>query len=71
MELRAKITTFKNTDMIEILKFRNQIESLLEKLTDESQVSPTTMSINMIRCIGFIIYGTWTIVLRFAGLEEV
>lgn len=71
MELRAKITTFKNTDMIEMLKFRNQIESLLEKLTDESQVSPTTMSINMIQCIGFIIYGTWTIVLQFAGLEEV
>ncbi|OWM91256.1 hypothetical protein CDL15_Pgr000200 [Punica granatum] len=38
MELRAKLTTFKNTDMIELLKFRNQIESLLEKLTDESQV---------------------------------
>ncbi|OMO82879.1 hypothetical protein COLO4_22781 [Corchorus olitorius] len=37
-ELKSSITTFKTTDMAELLKFHKNIESVLEKLTDESQV---------------------------------
>ncbi|KAF8031238.1 hypothetical protein BT93_D0444 [Corymbia citriodora subsp. variegata] len=37
-ELKRTITSFKTKDMTELLKFHNQVESHLEKLTDETQV---------------------------------
>lgn len=36
--MKAKISTFKNKDMADLLKFHEDIESVLEHLTDESQV---------------------------------
>ncbi|GAV66162.1 hypothetical protein CFOL_v3_09672, partial [Cephalotus follicularis] len=38
MELKITITSFKTKDMIELLKFQKNVESLLENLHDESQV---------------------------------
>ncbi|KAJ0018571.1 hypothetical protein Pint_10664 [Pistacia integerrima] len=37
-ELKSSISTFQTKDMAELLKFQKQVESLLENLTDESQV---------------------------------
>ncbi|KDO75856.1 hypothetical protein CISIN_1g040520mg [Citrus sinensis] len=37
-ELKSSISTFQTKDMAELLKFHKQVESILEKLTDESQV---------------------------------
>ncbi|XP_031395828.1 uncharacterized protein At4g04980 [Punica granatum] len=37
-EMKAKISSFQTKDMAELLKFHKDIESILEKLTDESQV---------------------------------
>ncbi|KAF9683541.1 hypothetical protein SADUNF_Sadunf04G0024500 [Salix dunnii] len=37
-ELRAAISTFKTKDMAELVKFHRHVESILEKLTDETQV---------------------------------
>jgi len=39
MDLKAKINSFQTKDMIELIKFRNFIESHLENLTDETQVN--------------------------------
>ncbi|CAJ1936398.1 unnamed protein product [Sphenostylis stenocarpa] len=38
LELRSTITNFKTKDMTELAKFHRDVESVLEKLTDESQV---------------------------------
>lgn len=38
-ELKSSINTFQTKDMAELLKFHKQVESILEKLTDESQVN--------------------------------
>ncbi|KAK3431554.1 hypothetical protein EUGRSUZ_E03356 [Eucalyptus grandis] len=38
MDLKAKINSFQTKDMVELIKFRNFIESHLENLTDETQV---------------------------------
>ncbi|XP_004505007.1 uncharacterized protein At4g04980 [Cicer arietinum] len=38
IELRSKITNFKTNDMTELSKFHKDVESILENLTDESQV---------------------------------
>lgn len=38
-ELKSSISTFQTKDMAELLKFHKQVESILEKLTDESQVN--------------------------------
>ncbi|ESW20196.1 hypothetical protein PHAVU_006G188600 [Phaseolus vulgaris] len=38
IELRSAITNFKTKDMIELVKFHKDVESVLENLTDESQV---------------------------------
>uniref|UniRef100_A0A6N2LD30 Hydroxyproline-rich glycoprotein family protein n=1 Tax=Salix viminalis TaxID=40686 RepID=A0A6N2LD30_SALVM len=37
-ELKAAISTFKTKDMAELIKFHKHVESILEKLTDETQV---------------------------------
>ncbi|OMO93919.1 hypothetical protein CCACVL1_06281 [Corchorus capsularis] len=37
-EIKTSISTFKTTDMTELLKFHKNVESVLEKLTDETQV---------------------------------
>ncbi|KAJ9168891.1 hypothetical protein P3X46_020370 [Hevea brasiliensis] len=37
-ELKTVIITFKNKDMTELIKFHKQVESVLEQLTDETQV---------------------------------
>ncbi|KAJ9136200.1 hypothetical protein P3X46_033301 [Hevea brasiliensis] len=37
-ELKPAISTFKNKDMTELIKFHQQVESVLENLTDETQV---------------------------------
>lgn len=37
-ELRTSISTFKTGDMSELIKFNKHVESILEKLTDETQV---------------------------------
>ncbi|MBA0662429.1 hypothetical protein Goklo_006552, partial [Gossypium klotzschianum] len=37
-ELRTSISTFKTADMSELIKFNKHVESILEKLTDETQV---------------------------------
>ncbi|KAK3188044.1 hypothetical protein Dsin_027605 [Dipteronia sinensis] len=37
-EMRSSISTFQTKDMDELAKFHKQVESVLEKLTDESQV---------------------------------
>ncbi|XP_031287237.1 uncharacterized protein At4g04980 [Pistacia vera] len=37
-ELKSSISIFQTKDMAELLKFQKQVESLLENLTDESQV---------------------------------
>ncbi|KAM3700255.1 hypothetical protein ACJW30_05G084400 [Castanea mollissima] len=37
-ELRSVISTFKTKDMAELIKFHKNVESILETLTDESQV---------------------------------
>lgn len=39
IELRPKISNFKTSDMTELIKFHRDVESILENLTDESQVS--------------------------------
>lgn len=39
VELRPKITNFKTNNMTELSNFQKDVESILEKLTDESQVS--------------------------------
>uniref|UniRef100_M4ERN1 Hydroxyproline-rich glycoprotein family protein n=1 Tax=Brassica campestris TaxID=3711 RepID=M4ERN1_BRACM len=44
-ELRIEITKFKTKDMTELLSFHSRVESILEKLTDETQV--------LARCEGF------------------
>ncbi|KAJ6935421.1 hypothetical protein NC652_010437 [Populus alba x Populus x berolinensis] len=36
-ELKAAISTFKTKDMTELIKFHKHVESILEKLTDETQ----------------------------------
>ncbi|KAL2343994.1 hypothetical protein Fmac_005279 [Flemingia macrophylla] len=38
IELRSTITNFKTKDMTELIKFHKEVESVLENLTDESQV---------------------------------
>ncbi|XP_027348356.1 uncharacterized protein At4g04980-like [Abrus precatorius] len=38
IELRSSITNFKTKEMPELIKFHKQVESVLENLTDESQV---------------------------------
>ncbi|WVZ25873.1 hypothetical protein V8G54_004417 [Vigna mungo] len=38
LELRSTISNFKTKDMTELAKFHKDVESVLEKLTDESQV---------------------------------
>ncbi|MED6181670.1 hypothetical protein PIB30_021457 [Stylosanthes scabra] len=38
MELRSTITNYKTNDMTALIKFHQDVESVLEKLTDESQV---------------------------------
>lgn len=38
IELRSAITNFKTKDMTELVKFHKDVESVLENLTDESQV---------------------------------
>ncbi|CAJ2648690.1 unnamed protein product [Trifolium pratense] len=38
LELRSSITNFKTKEMAELIKFHKDVESVLEKLTDESQV---------------------------------
>ncbi|PIA30676.1 hypothetical protein AQUCO_05400050v1 [Aquilegia coerulea] len=38
MEVKTKINSFQTTDMTELLKFHQDVESNLEKLTDETQV---------------------------------
>ncbi|WJX26582.1 hypothetical protein P8452_15484 [Trifolium repens] len=38
LELRCSITNFKTKEMTELIKFHKDVESVLEKLTDESQV---------------------------------
>ncbi|KAK7412311.1 hypothetical protein VNO78_03764 [Psophocarpus tetragonolobus] len=38
VELRSAITNFKTKDMTELIKFHKDVESVLENLTDESQV---------------------------------
>ncbi|KAJ6402045.1 hypothetical protein OIU84_014173 [Salix udensis] len=38
IELKAAISTFKTKDMAELIKFHKHVESILEKLTDETQV---------------------------------
>ncbi|CAL5213404.1 unnamed protein product [Lathyrus oleraceus] len=38
LELRPKITNFKTNNMTELSNFQKDVESILEKLTDESQV---------------------------------
>lgn len=40
-ELKAAISTFKTKDMTELIKFHKHVESILEKLTDETQVNIT------------------------------
>ena len=46
IELRSAITNFKTNEMTELVKFHKDVESVLENLTDESQVSlETYMSI--------------------------
>lgn len=37
-ELKPSISTFQSSDMNELLKFHKHVESILEHLTDESQV---------------------------------
>nr|VDD51349.1 unnamed protein product [Brassica oleracea] len=44
-ELKIEITKFKTKDMTELLSFHSRVESILEKLTDETQV--------LARCEGF------------------
>ncbi|KAL1222863.1 hypothetical protein V5N11_022166 [Cardamine amara subsp. amara] len=44
-ELKTEITKFKNKDITELQKFHHRVESILEKLEDESQV--------LARCEGF------------------
>ncbi|RID79807.1 hypothetical protein BRARA_A02515 [Brassica rapa] len=44
-ELKIEITKFKTKDMTELLSFHSRVESVLEKLTDETQV--------LARCEGF------------------
>jgi len=55
IELRSAITSFKTTDMIELVKFHKDVESVLENLTDESQVSLETpfisIQVNALPCI--------------------
>lgn len=38
VELRSSITNFKTKEMTELIKFHKEVESVLENLTDESQV---------------------------------
>lgn len=38
-ELKSSISTFQTKDMAELFKFQKHVESILEKLTDESQVN--------------------------------
>ncbi|XP_029125216.1 uncharacterized protein At4g04980 [Cajanus cajan] len=38
IELRSSITNFKTKEMAELIKFHKEVESVLENLTDESQV---------------------------------
>ncbi|AES63765.2 hydroxyproline-rich glycoprotein family protein, putative [Medicago truncatula] len=38
IELRSSITNFKTKEMTELIKFHKEVESVFEKLTDESQV---------------------------------
>lgn len=38
-DLKSSISTFQTTDMDELVRFRTQLESVLDKLIDESQVN--------------------------------
>jgi len=49
-ELRSAITNFKTKDMIELVKFHKDVESVLENLTDESQVSLETTFMYYFAC---------------------
>lgn len=40
-ELKASINSFQSTDMAELQNFHKHVESILEKLTDETQVPST------------------------------
>ena len=42
IELRSAITNFRTNDMTELIKFHKDVESVLENLTDESQMSLET-----------------------------
>lgn len=44
-ELKTEITKFKNKDITELQKFHHRIESVLDKLEDESQVSANNIYI--------------------------
>ena len=44
-ELKAEISSFKSIDMTELQRFHRYIESVLEKLTDERQVSDNKRSV--------------------------
>jgi len=46
IELRSSITNFKTKEMTELIKFHKEVESVLEKLTDESQVSLIALQSN-------------------------
>lgn len=43
-ELKASIISFRTKDMMELLNFHNKVESVLENLTDESQVKIEVMN---------------------------
>lgn len=43
-ELKTEITKFQNKDITELQKFHHRVESVLEKLEDESQVSGNNIS---------------------------
>lgn len=47
-ELKAEISSFKSKDMTELQRFHLYIESVLEKLTDERQVSDNKRSVRYV-----------------------
>lgn len=45
-EMKTAIASFQTSDMSELIKFHKTVESHLEKLTDESQVSYITVVVH-------------------------
>lgn len=45
VELKKAITCFQTKDMVELIQFSKEVESVLEKLTDETQVRKTRRSL--------------------------